>query len=419
MSTRTDKYVDNRHCDNSLIENNKEYKLEKIWRAEKSDYDRDSKGKLFPYPKINEAYWPDKHIILDRIASIGILLETNKKILPYDEPKNCLICGKKKISTKRYNFMNIMWDNGLFHYIDVHNIEPSIQFKQIILDTKITPKLNNLYRNISSLSLKKAIAKTKKISNRSQMILARVVKDKKEYVMIDRNQMLILDALMIHGGYSKKYIDQKKDFSRYSEHAGFLAFEGYMLSNIIVSGKTYRLDEDDDDIYLPMGMDGDDMIGYKYIFHTHPPTPKPGGRVNDGVLYEFPSIGDIFHFINHHNSENIIGSLVVTAEGLYNIRKASSDINDIKINDDDLYEKYQKIFNQIQRNAILQYGTEFTTKLFYTEIAQNTSYINKINNVLNKFDIHIDYYPRKKNIQKKWIIDTVFLAFRDNIHNDR
>ena len=43
--------VNNRYCENTLIINNKEYKLEKIWRTSKNDKTLDAKGSPFPYPK--------------------------------------------------------------------------------------------------------------------------------------------------------------------------------------------------------------------------------------------------------------------------------------------------------------------------------------------------------------------------------
>ena len=64
----------------------------------------------------------------------------------------------------------------------------------------------------------------------------------------------------------------------------------------------------------------EDMFNYEYIFHTHPPTPRPGGRVNVGIVYELPSIGDVLHFIDHFNDGKISGSIVITSEGIYNIR---------------------------------------------------------------------------------------------------
>lgn len=316
-----------------------------------------------------------------------------KRYFKYDIPRNCLLCDKKQITTCCYHHNKIMWEDGFIHYMDAHNITPSIQFREFILRGNV--KQTGIFED------------TKPVIR-----LSRVVKDKKDYVIVDRNQLLILDALMIHGGYAKKYIDLKTNFKRYSEHAGFLDFEDDILSKIVVSGRTNRVDEGDDEIYLPVGMD--DMFDYEYIFHTHPPTPKPGGRAIDGILYELPSIGDIYHFIDHHNEGNVIGSLIVSAEGLYNIRKTSDNPENIDINDNDLYRKYQRIFNKVQHDALLLYGDDFDTKTFYTEIAQNTSHIVKINHVLNTFNIHLDYYPRKKDEDGHWIIDTVFLVFRKN-----
>jgi len=216
--------------------------------------------------------------------------------------------------------------------------------------------------------------------------------------------------LMVHGGYAKKYVDENE--TRFSEHAGMLDFADNVLSRIIVSANTTRVDQDDDEIYLPNDLD--DIFDYEYIFHTHPPTPKPGGRATDGILYEFPSIGDIYHFIDHHNQGNIIGSLVCTAEGLYCIRKLTNDGIDINVDEDALYKKYNTVFNKIQRSAVNKYGDRFTTNTFYSKIAQDTEYVGLLNRTMNGFGMHIDYYPRKKDKNGKWYIDTVYLVFRAN-----
>jgi len=79
-----------------------------------------------------------------------------------------------------------------------------------------------------------------------------------------------------------------------------------------------------------------------------------------------------------------------------------------------LYSKYQIIFNKIQKKAVTTYGTNFSTNKFYSVIAQDTSFIEKMNTVLNSYDLQIDFYPRKRDIKGKWIIDTVFLVFREN-----
>ena len=54
-----------------------------------------------------------------------------------------------------------------------------------------------------------------------------------------------------------------------------------------------KLNREDEDILLPIDLP--DIKDYEYIFHTHSPTPFPGSRAVDGVLYEFPSISDIYH----------------------------------------------------------------------------------------------------------------------------
>ena len=429
--------VINRYCDNTIVKNNKEYKLEKVWRNAKNDQTRDSKGELYPFPKHHENKWSGEDVIENRLANIHEYLNLKNKYEKYSDPKDCLLCGAKNVITKRYRLMNIMWEDGIEHYMKVHNIEPSIQFKQFILSKKNGEIVSELYRTIKkevksrsrsrsksmsksrsksrskSKSGSKSKSKSKEIDN-SKMLLQRVTKDDKEYVMIERNQILILDALMIHGGYIKKYIDTNENLSRYSEHAGFLDFENNSLSKIVVSGKTTRVDKEDSEIYLPMSME--DMYEYEYIFHTHPPTPKPGGRAPDGILYEVPSIGDIYHFIDHHNGGNVIGSLVVAAEGLYNIRKLEGGSASIKIDDDNLYRKYDKAFARMQNAALEKYGSEFSIQQFYKEIAQDTSFIDMMNVTLNTFNIHIDYYPRKRDAHKKWVIDTVFLVFRENKH---
>ena len=283
-----------------------------------------------------------------------------------------------------------------------------MEFKRFVFNNKITKIINYMHKkNHSENILIQTDTKNDKL-----ITLSKILKNETAYVVIERNQILIMDALMHHGGYITKYIDVNNNFSKYSEHAGALDFKGNVLSKIIVSGNTTNTDEEDDEIFTPVDMNN--LNDYAYIFHTHPPTPKPGGRAKDGVLYEFPSKGDIYHFIDHHNDGNIIGSLVITAEGMYNIRKSTSDIGTIKINDNDLYKAYDKAFEKIQKAAILQYGLDFTTTTFFANIAQNVSYINKMNKSINRFNIHIDYYPRKEDNNGRWIIDTVFLVFRGN-----
>ena len=137
---------------------------------------------------------------------------------------------------------------------------------------------------------------------------------KKKYFKLDYNQILILDSLLDIGGKEKKFFDKNNNL-RYSEHFGLLDFDQNSLSKIIISSKKMR--EDDEDIEILLPNDFNDIKHFEFMFHTHPATPKPGYRARDGVLYEFPSISDIFHFAEHYNNGKTQGSIVIAPEGIY------------------------------------------------------------------------------------------------------
>ena len=371
---------------NNAIINNKIYKLEMIWRCSKEDKSKDMNGKIYPYPE-EEKTWSGQSQFLTRLNEIQTYLEnqSNNIILEDKKCKNCLLCDTESIITKRYNIGNYIWDNGMYHYVEKHNIKPSENFIEKIFNYEIEESINSI-----------------KLLGRIQF------KDEIKYLKLDKNQIMILDALMKHGGYNKKYYDiDKKNIARYSEHAGFFQINNKTIRNIIVSGNTIRVDKGDDEIFLPMSTT--DAYDYEYIFHTHPPTPKPGGRVTDGILYEFPSIGDILHFIDHFNDGKTIGSLVMTPEGLYNIRNIEQIKKQIKIDENIFYNDVRKIFKTVQQAAIEKYGEKFSTYTFYSQIAQDTSYISEVNDVLNKYNIIIDFYSRVKDFRGSWIIDTIYI----------
>jgi len=369
--------------------NNKFYKYESYWRKNKNSNEMDYYGELFPFPK-ERNFWQNKNIFSKKLFDTVIYLVKNNKFIKYS-PKNykdCLICNKKNITNKLLQINNIRWENGLQHYIDIHNIKPSDKFINVIFKYQINPPIFN----------KKKVKRIKGIS---------IKKSGEIYLKLDRNQILIMDALMKHGSY-KRYIDKNnRSIYRYSEHAGVLDFDMNGLEKIIVYGNTTRIDKNDDDIFLPGNLY--DAFDYEYYFHTHPATPKPGGRAKLGILYEFPSLGDIFHFIDHYNQGDTQGSIIITPEGMYIIRKFKRNNKKIKINEDKFYKLLNNKFKQIQFDAIDFYNTNFTDYTFYSEIAQNTTYIGKINKLINKFELHIDYFPRIRDSKGRWIIDTVYV----------
>jgi hypothetical protein len=230
-----------------------------------------------------------------------------------------------------------------------------------------------------------------------------IKRNKKSYVKISKNQMRILDALMADGGYDKKYYDSNNNL-RWSEHSGLLDFSKNKLDKIIVSAQTTRTDKDDHDIFLPLNMI--EAYEYEYMFHTHPPTPKEGYRAKQGIVYEFPSINDIFHFVEHYNNGHIQGSIVIAPEGVYIIHTTGIGIDDKIIinNEDTVFEELQDIQFEIQSLALDKYSLNISKDIFYNKVAQDKRYINIFNKALKKYNIKISYKPREyKN--KKWIIN--------------
>jgi hypothetical protein len=237
--------------------------------------------------------------------------------------------------------------------------------------------------------------------------------DKKKYIKVKRNQLLLLDALLNDGGYSKKYLDRSKNL-RYSEHSGYLGLDRLSIDRIIVSAKTTREDSDDKEILLPNNLL--DTYEYEYFFHTHPPTPFPGSRAKDGIIYEFPSISDIFHFIDHYNMGKTLGSIVVTPEGYYIIYPKSFLIKKIKYDieiEDEIFEKMEYENTKIQKKALLKYGNTFDEEFFFTNIAKDNKFIKKFNLMINKYldnQLKIIIKHRSKDkMTGKWILNNLYL----------
>lgn len=374
---------------NIVNENNKIYKYEMFWRKDKKKITYDSNNKQFPWPKdqSEDKKFKNKEQFINKYISTIIDLIDHGKFIRYDKFKHCLLCDKKNVTTGYFKINNIIWEDSLKHYVKKHNIQPSDDFIDFIY--RYTPRKAQKSR---------VIARVNGID---------IVKHDKKYLKIDRNQILIMDALMRHGKH-KLYVDEKKkNIYRYSEHAGLLDFDNNGLNKILVFANTTRVDENDTDIFLPKNVP--DAFDYEYMFHTHPPTPIPGARAVDGILYEFPSISDIFHFIDHYNDGDTQGSIVIAPEGMYIIRKKVQDDKDIVIDEDKFYKETTKAYLNVQRDAIRKYGTKFSMNEFYEKIAADSSYNDKLNKVLNKYQLHVDYYSRIKDHNGLYVIDTIYL----------
>lgn len=370
---------------NTVSRGKKVVKIEGYWDdSSKVDINK------IPYkmPKEFKDNWPSRELFVAKLKKIEQLLTIKKQFIIDDTYDKCLIDSSHELKHGFYQLDKIRWAGSLMHYIEVHKVKPSDEFINFI--SGFQPRMTG------EMSIKRIVCDDKIISGDIQ------------YLKIERNQMEVMDALMIHGGYDKKYVDKlNRNKFRFSEHAGLLDFDFKGLDRLLVSMKVNRVDKTDDEIFQPNSMK--ESTDYEYIFHTHPPTPTPGARVKYGIIYEFPSIPDIFFFVSHFNSGVTQGSIVITPEGVYNIRALNMREKKLNINDNSLYRSLQKIFNRVQDDAIKKYGTKITKDIFYKEVAQDITHIDAVNKVLKKYFITIDYFPRIKTKNNRWVLDSMLL----------
>jgi hypothetical protein len=260
---------------------------------------------------------------------------------------------------------------------------------------------------------------SKTIKNKRYVVklnIKHINKNNIKYIEVSQNQLQILDALLYDGGY-KKYIDSNKRL-RYSEHSGLFDFTSSKLERIVVSGKTNREDADDAEILLPQNMP--DAFDYEYMFHTHPPTPYPGARALSGILYEFPSVSDLYHFAYHYNNGDIQGSLIIAPEGIYIIR-AKNNIKYIDYPSNKIAIKMEDIHSEINMKAIEKHGSDYFNEKqekFYKNVAQDKTYIKMYNKMVKTYfneNMVVSYKPRKYDKKtNKWIIKNLYIKIETN-----
>lgn len=276
-----------------------------------------------------------------------------------------------------YKFGNIIWPKTLLHKINDHQLYPSEYFIKIIMGCciindnivnppiQIKPKLINLFR----------------------------------YIPFHRNKLLILDALMYQGSHpiysttNGKYI--------YSEHSGVISLKNHVIDNIIVSAETNRINTNDENIYLPINTKN--MNEYEYLFHTHPNTITYAGRINNGIIYEFPSVNDILNFLKYRYTGKTQASIIIAPEGTYVIRPLIYT-KIIRPNNVEFY-KFQDFILKLESNAIEYYRPHINRlsepDFFHINIGSNMIYITEYNKFIKHLNLFVEYYPREK-INGEW-----------------
>jgi hypothetical protein len=277
--------------------------------------------------------------------------------------EKCIMCNKC-IENNMYKLKDI-----IFYEMDIHNLQDHYYMKC------------ELYENLN-------------IYNKR--------------MKININDINIMDGLY-EVGSKKIYIEKKQNDSyevlKYSEHYGYLELILNNVNKICVLNKK-RDDENFKDIYMPE-LDIE-LFNYEYIFHTHPKFYKLGCRRL--IIFEYPSINDLLHFIDHYNLGKVKGSIVISPEGLYMIKKLNSSNNEKLIIDTNIFiKKIDEIFNECEELLINKYYlNSITYEYFYEKVINDLECIVKINNVLRLFDITIDYYARS-SLFNNYVILSIFV----------
>lgn len=276
-------------------------------------------------------------------------------------------------SQEYYRLGNIFWPTDTIDVMNHQKSYPSQYFIDIILNTTI----------ISG-----------NITNPPIQLTHNLIPHFK-YINLDHNKLLILDALMKQGS-QPNYENNNKYI--YSEHSGAITLRNNIVDNVIVFASSNRTDYNDDNIFLPKN--NPMMERYEFLFHTHPNTQILGGRINEGIIYEFPSANDILNFVKYHDSGILQASIVVSAEGTYVIRQIYYQKNynlDTKF-----YYFLRKYILKLENKALKKFA-DIQAKIsdpdiFYKFVSQNFKYIGLYNKYLEPYNIFIEYYPRiKKN----------------------
>lgn len=338
--------------------------------------------------KINDKYIYTNSNILEKIFKF-IINKSNKKI----KKNECQYCNTKfnTIYIFKYKNSSIKITKSDIHMFRSHNIIKA-----------------NLYKQITNIKFHDFDI---------------------EWSLIATNQLNILDGLY-EVGSNQIYMEKNKNISqskitRFSEHSGFIYFEKNKVSKINVISEM-RVEPSDPTIYMPKNCL--EALEVNYIFHTHPKTPYIGSRIKGGIVYEFPSISDIIHFIDHHNNGKLLGSIIISPEGIYIIRKNNFNRKNISVDYDIMIDELEEIFRECYNDSYIKYSSidyekykinneiKLPEKFFYNQISINYDYINKINKVLLKYDIFIDYYARiyfdqTEFATNKWIFNDIYLPF--------
>lgn len=323
------------------------------------------------YEKCQQNTMENYPFFIDNLLSIQKLTISDKE---YNFEKICELCQNNKY----YQLANIVWSDNIVHLINEHHSYPSQYFIDVIIHTIIiNDQIINLPLNDS------------------------------HYIPLHHNKLLVLDALMKQGSKQQYLSEDQKEM--FAEHSGVLTLNNNSIDSIIVNTGVERYDKSDNTILLPNNVQI--FSEHKILFHTHPFISVIGGRIKEGIIFEFPSSNDIFNFAKYYQ-ELAQASIIVAPEGLYVIR-AIDNTKEIIINPN-INDQLRKLIIALEKKAYQKYQSlfkDFSVDIFFEKIAYDFYFINLYNQFIKKANVYIEYYPRiKKN--NDWILRQIFLQIK-------
>lgn len=90
------------------------------------------KSTILPFPIENEKAWKGKKAFLEKLKA----LESKAGQRRYKGWSTCRLCGKHNGSTD-YRAQGWVWPEGFKHYVEDHNVRPSLAFQEMVMGARV------------------------------------------------------------------------------------------------------------------------------------------------------------------------------------------------------------------------------------------------------------------------------------------
>lgn len=237
------------------------------------------------------------------------------------------------------------------------------------------------------------------------------------YLPIHRNVLMTLDGLYRQGGRREYTSEADGVDGLYSEHYGGIAVNDCHIEDIVVSaleGKRYP-----DDPMIIMPTQAQRYAKYPIIFHTHPDTDGPFGRMKEGIVYECPSGQDYYCFSRCRENGHTQIMIIIAAEGVYVMRpidyRKPCGIIDDTVEPSIILGEYLGWIQDIQSAAMRHFQHRIEKRdvdTFHRQVGEDYRAVQALNAKSAPYNIWLEYYPRtRKKSHDEWGLSTIVVPY--------